>query len=167
MWEVKASSLGNVYLSKQYTNVPDSTRKRSPLKQFQVFEQNCQVLWRFQVNNWDHRIESARGRNQGAGTNICSFCAIKMQLYQTIKVQIIAKISLYMGSMPHTYLKIDAKPNENNIPHTFRKKNLHKLNKIQKILNNMPYTRSRMNKYEKLNKTKQRPDECQSAKMQI
>ena len=38
MWEVKASSLGNVYLSKQYTNMPDGIRKRSLLKRFQVFE---------------------------------------------------------------------------------------------------------------------------------
>ena len=43
MWEVKASSLGNVYLSKQYTNMSDGMRKRSLVKQFQVFEQNCQV----------------------------------------------------------------------------------------------------------------------------
>ena len=38
VWEVKASSLGNVYLSKQYTNMPDGIRKRSLLKRFQVFE---------------------------------------------------------------------------------------------------------------------------------
>ena len=37
-------------------------------------------------------------------------------------MQIIANISLYMGSMPHTPFKIDAKPNKNNVPHTFRKK---------------------------------------------
>ena len=43
MWEVKASSLGNVYLSKQYTNMPDAMKKRSLPKRFQVFEQNCQV----------------------------------------------------------------------------------------------------------------------------
>ena len=39
MWEVKASGLGNVYLSKQYTNMPDGMRKRSLLKRFQVSEQ--------------------------------------------------------------------------------------------------------------------------------
>ena len=39
MWEVKASSLVNVYLSKKYSNMPDSTTKRSLLKRFQVFEQ--------------------------------------------------------------------------------------------------------------------------------
>ena len=128
-WEVKASSLGNVYWSKQYTNLPDSTRKRSLLKQFQVFEQNCQVLWKFQVHNWSHRIERARGRNQVAGTNIYSFYAIKMQLYQTIKMQIIAKISPYMRNMPHTCSKIDAKPSKKNIPHTF--KNLIKPHKGQ------------------------------------
>ena len=44
MWEVKASSLENVYLTKQDTNMPDDMRKRSLLKQFQVFDQNCQVL---------------------------------------------------------------------------------------------------------------------------
>ena len=32
------SSLGNVYLSKQYTNMPDSIIKRLLLKQFQVSE---------------------------------------------------------------------------------------------------------------------------------
>ena len=37
---------------------------------------------KFQVHKWGHRIESARERNQVAGTNIYSFCAIKMQLYQ-------------------------------------------------------------------------------------
>ena len=44
MWEVKVSSLGNVYLSKQYTNMPDDMRKLLLLKRFQVFEQNCQVF---------------------------------------------------------------------------------------------------------------------------
>ena len=126
MWEVKASSLGNVYLSKQYTNVSDSMRKRSLLKRFQVFEQDCQVLWKFQVNKRGHRIESARGRNQVAGTNIYFFCAIKMQLYQTIKMQIISIISLYMRSMSHTCLKIDAKPNKSGqswiVYHTFSEK---------------------------------------------
>ena len=43
MREVKVISMGNVYLSKRHTNMPDSMRKRSLLKQFQVFEQNCQV----------------------------------------------------------------------------------------------------------------------------
>ena len=86
MWEVKASSLENVHLSKQYLNMPDSMRKRLLLKQLQVFEQSCQVLWKSQVNNWGHRIESARGKNQVACTNIYSFCSIKMQLYQTIKI---------------------------------------------------------------------------------
>ena len=40
-----ASSLGNVYLSKQYTNMPDSKRKRSLLKQFQVCEQNYKMQY--------------------------------------------------------------------------------------------------------------------------
>ena len=40
-------------------------------------------IWKSQVNNSGHRIESPRGRNQVAGTNIYPFCAIKMQLYQT------------------------------------------------------------------------------------
>ena len=39
MWEVKASSSRNVYLSKQYSNIPGSNTKRSLLKRFQVFEQ--------------------------------------------------------------------------------------------------------------------------------
>ena len=43
LWEVKASCFGNVYLSKQDTNMPDRMRRRSLLKQFQVFEENCQV----------------------------------------------------------------------------------------------------------------------------
>ena len=67
---------------------------------------------KFQVNNWGHRIETVRGRKQVAGTKIYFFCAIKMQLYQTIKMQIMSKISLYMGSMSHTCLKIDANPNK-------------------------------------------------------
>ena len=37
---------------------------------------------------------------------------MKMQVYQTIKMQILSKISSYMRNMPHTYLKIDAKPNK-------------------------------------------------------
>ena len=41
MWEVKASGLGNEYLSKQYTNMLDGMRKRSLLKRFPVFEQKC------------------------------------------------------------------------------------------------------------------------------
>ena len=44
MWEVKTSSLENVHLTEKYTNMSDSVRKRSLLKQFQVFEQNFQVL---------------------------------------------------------------------------------------------------------------------------
>ena len=43
MWEVKTSSVGNVYLSKQHTNMGDDMRKRLLLKRFQVVEQNCQV----------------------------------------------------------------------------------------------------------------------------
>ena len=45
MWEVKTSIVGNVYLSKQYTNMPDDMRKRLLLKRFQVVEQNCQVQY--------------------------------------------------------------------------------------------------------------------------
>ena len=44
MWEVKTSSVGNVYLSKQYTNMPDDMRKLLLLKRFQVFEQNWQAF---------------------------------------------------------------------------------------------------------------------------
>ena len=43
MWEVKASSLENLYLSKQNTNMPESKRKQLLPKRFQVFEENSQV----------------------------------------------------------------------------------------------------------------------------
>ena len=102
MWEVKSSSVGNVYLSKQDTNMPDSMRKPSLLKQFQVFEQNYQVLWKFQVNNWGQRIESAKGKNQET-TNIDSFCAIKLEFISNYQDANYIKQKLW--SMPHTRLK--------------------------------------------------------------
>ena len=52
-------------------------------------------------------------------------------------------------------------------PTRLEKKTYTNSNKIQKIWDNMPYRRSRIYKYKKLNKTKQRPDECQSAKLVI
>ena len=82
-------------------------------------------------------------------------------------MQITAKILPYMRNMPHTSSKIHSNPNKNNIPHTFRKKTYTNSNKIKKIWDNMSCRRSRVYKYKKLNKTKQRPDECQSAKLLI
>ena len=80
MWEVKASSSGNVYLSKQYSNMPDRNTKRSLLKGSRYLNKKCQVY----CENSRLTIEATELKAQGEEiTNIYSFCAIKMQLYQT------------------------------------------------------------------------------------
>ena len=83
MWEVKVSSLGNVYLSKQYTNMPDDMRKLLPLKRFQVFEQNCQVFENPRLIIQATKLKAQEEETRLPATNIYPFCAIKMQLYQT------------------------------------------------------------------------------------
>ena len=119
MWEVKTSSWKNVHSTEQYTNMPDEMSKRSLLKQCQAFKQNCQVLWKFQVNSWDHRIETCIPlRYQDANYIKLPKC----KLYQT-KIMKYATHSLKKSRKAKQIQTI-----VKNIPYIFRKK---KLTRIQ------------------------------------
>ena len=69
MWDEETSSLENVYLSKQYTNIPDNIIKQLQLKQVQVAEiagmwtKFPGTMWKFRVNNRGYRNRK-RKRNK-------------------------------------------------------------------------------------------------------
>ena len=71
LWGKGTSSLGNVYLSKQYTFMPDRIIKRLLLKQFQVskipgmWTELPGIMWKFQVNDGGHRIWKRKRKKPG------------------------------------------------------------------------------------------------------
>ena len=113
MWEVKASSLGNVYLSKQYANMSDAMRKRSLRKRFQVFEQNCQV----EYENSRSIIEATELKTQEEEARL---------LAQTFIPSALSRCN-YIRQKYEKY-------------GTHSQKNLHKSKQIETILNNIPYS---------------------------